>query len=239
MRKKLPVSEMFNSFSGEAPTIGRYTTFIRFGVCNMKELVGMWCPFCDTPYSLNKQNETKTIEDIIKFINEANTNLVVFTGGEPSLFIDEIYKIIRINCNDSRESRNFKDYQIETNGSIKFDLNYFDYVVISPKFFHNVISPNQKRKDYPIETLEDIKDGISYLNITVKFVYEDKSSKEFILNTVEKYSLDKRQVWIMPEGTSHLELIGKSKEVFSFCRKYGFNFGDRMQITYFGNKRGF
>ena len=77
MRK---INEIFYSLQGEGYHTGKAAIFIRFSGCNLK------CSFCDTEH---EEGTLMSDEEIIKAISVYPSNLVVLTGGEPSLWIDE------------------------------------------------------------------------------------------------------------------------------------------------------
>lgn len=72
------INEIFHSLQGEGRNTGRAATFIRFAGCNLR------CPFCDTDFDSYTE---MTADDIVSRL--ADPNLVVLTGGEPTLQADE------------------------------------------------------------------------------------------------------------------------------------------------------
>lgn len=79
----LRVSEIYPSFQGEGPNVGKPTTFVRFAGCNLK------CPGwpCDTPHAIDPKTFIK--EQVIysplalyNVITDYNPMNVCFTGGE-------------------------------------------------------------------------------------------------------------------------------------------------------------
>lgn len=82
MMAKYKVNEIFYSLQGEGRWGGRAAIFVRFSGCNLK------CPFCDTDFRaftlMGEQDilrEMQALSDACRF--------VVFTGGEPTLQVDE------------------------------------------------------------------------------------------------------------------------------------------------------
>lgn len=109
------INEIFYSVQGEGLHAGRPAHFIRFSGCNLH------CPFCDTKH---KEGVMMTDEEILEKIN-FGSNMVVLTGGEPSLFIDEQF---------IRKLNNLGKYVcIETNGTHELPKGKF-FVTLSPKF---------------------------------------------------------------------------------------------------------
>lgn len=79
--KRYPINEIFYSLQGEGVNAGRPGVFVRFSGCNLK------CPFCDTDHhNATAMSADEIIERIGRY---AHCRLVVLTGGEPSLYIDD------------------------------------------------------------------------------------------------------------------------------------------------------
>lgn len=115
------INEIFYSLQGEGYHVGTPAVFIRFSGCNLK------CSFCDTQHD---EGSLLTDDEIIKKINAYPTNMVILTGGEPSLwinrdFIDLLHGVGKYVC-------------IETNGTHTLPSN-IDWVTCSPKDNHKVV----------------------------------------------------------------------------------------------------
>lgn len=82
MRKTYKVNDIFYSLQGEGRNTGMAAIFVRFSGCNLK------CPFCDTVFS---RFEELTGEEITCRMRQlsAKAPLVVLTGGEPTMQVDE------------------------------------------------------------------------------------------------------------------------------------------------------
>jgi len=112
------VSEIFESIQGEGKYTGYPALFIRLSGCNLK------CSFCDTKYHTIRTE--KSLTEIINIINKCKLDIVVWTGGEPLLQIQDITNVVR---------NTKKRHHLETNG-ILIDNNIcdiFEYVCVSPK----------------------------------------------------------------------------------------------------------
>ena len=109
------INEIFYSIQGEGLNSGMPAVFVRFSGCNL------CCPFCDTEHSAYKEyNSLQIINEIQKY----PSTLIVLTGGEPGLSID----------NDLvRQLRSLRrTIAIETNGTIELPEG-IDFVTLSPK----------------------------------------------------------------------------------------------------------
>ena len=97
MRK---INEIFYSLQGEGYHTGTPAVFIRFSGCNLK------CSFCDTRH---EEGVLMSDDEIIAEVRKYPAVTVILTGGEPSLWIDEIF----IDCLHQAG----KYVCIETNGT--------------------------------------------------------------------------------------------------------------------------
>ena len=122
--KKYRVNEIFYSLQGEGYNTGRAAVFVRFAGCNLK------CPFCDTAFT---RYEELTAEEILaqianvqhpKFNSKHPSPLIVITGGEPTLQVDEPFI-------DLLHEAGF-EVAMESNGTHMPPRN-LDWLTISPK----------------------------------------------------------------------------------------------------------
>lgn len=112
MRK---INELFYSLQGEGFHTGTPAIFIRFSGCNLQ------CSFCDTEH---EEGVLMSDEDILEEIRKYPAKMVVLTGGEPGIWIDEAF--IELLHQDGRY------VSIETNGTRELPAN-LDWVTCSPK----------------------------------------------------------------------------------------------------------
>lgn len=121
-----PVNEIFYSLQGEGVNAGRPAVFVRLSGCNLR------CPFCDTDHQAHTLMSAEEIvcavvaaeEAVHAAASHAASRLVVLTGGEPSLYVDEtlICTLHAHNC----------ELAIETNGTRPLPTG-LDWVTCSPK----------------------------------------------------------------------------------------------------------
>lgn len=111
------INEIFYSLQGEGYHSGTPAVFVRFSGCNLH------CAFCDTQHQVG---EIMSLEEIVDEVNKYPiAQLVVLTGGEPSLFIDEAFV-------SELKQKTGKYIAIETNGTRPLPNN-LDWVTLSPK----------------------------------------------------------------------------------------------------------
>ena len=111
------INEIFYSLQGEGFHSGTPAVFVRFSGCNLH------CAFCDTQH---QRGVMMSMQEIVEEVNKyPEASLVVLTGGEPSLYIDETFVA-------ALKSATGKIIAIETNGTRPLPQN-LDWVTFSPK----------------------------------------------------------------------------------------------------------
>ena len=111
------INEIFYSLQGEGFHSGTPAVFVRFSGCNLR------CAFCDTQHQSGKM---MSLQEIVEEVDKYPiAPLVVLTGGEPSLFIDEAFVA-------ELKQKTGKRIAMETNGTRLLPDN-LDWVTFSPK----------------------------------------------------------------------------------------------------------
>jgi organic radical activating enzyme len=111
------INEIFYSLQGEGFHSGTPAVFVRFSGCNLH------CEFCDTQHQRGVMMSMQEIVDEVNKYPEAP--LLVLTGGEPALYIDEAFVA-------ALKAATGKFITIETNGTRLLPKN-LDWVTFSPK----------------------------------------------------------------------------------------------------------
>lgn len=115
MNSSLPLNEIFYSLQGEGAQTGMPMIFIRLAGCNLQ------CSYCDTDFSLKQR---ASLQDILQQIAQYPCKNIVWTGGEPTLYLNE--SIVHFFTEHGY-------YQsIETNGT-KPVPHGIHYITCSPK----------------------------------------------------------------------------------------------------------
>jgi 7-carboxy-7-deazaguanine synthase len=204
----MKVSEVFSGIQGEGKYAGYPALFIRLSGCTRA------CSFCDTKYHI--KGKDYSIDDIVKIIKDSNKKIVVWTGGEPLLQIEEIGKVYDSLAGTGSSIH----HHLETNGDLiaKYIFPYmkmFDYVCASPKSLTTAI-------------------GISMIsfnpNYDIKVVTDLKLNKELI-----PYA-----TILMPLSVDFDGPIDKQikQKVWGYCEKHNIRYTPRLHVEIFGKKRG-
>lgn len=181
---KIKVSEIFTSFQGEGPYVGTPATFLRLYGCNLN------CPWCDTDISTYELLSVDDVAEIILTQMEFNNiKTLIITGGEPTLQMDEIKRLIKELPEDIK-------IQMETNGSL------FEYI---PEIEY-VISPKQdKEKVFENYYLHE--------NTFFKFVITSQEDIDEVISLKNKYDYDKT-IWLQGEFSRDSEMADLIRENF-------------------------
>ena len=181
---KIKVSEIFTSFQGEGPYVGTPATFLRLYGCNLN------CQWCDTDISTYEMLSVDDVAEILMTQMEFNNiNLLVITGGEPTLQMEEIKRLIKELPEDIK-------IQLETNGSIFEYLPEIEYV-ISPKEDKEKVFENYHKYD----------------NVFFKFVITSKEDIDEVIAIKNKYGYDKT-IWLQGEFSKDALMADLIRENF-------------------------
>ena len=174
----MKVNEVFLSVQGEGPWTGKQCIFVRLAGCNLN------CSWCDTKYAqYGLEVSVDSVIDTIELFGLLCRRVVV-TGGEPTVQIIEMLELV------NRLKEKGYTVAIETNGSCEFDPSVFDLVVVSPK--------SKEVLDHWYNA------SLVFTNVIIKWVIHPEVVEEQF-----EYLQDKQYhgVWLMPLGTSPLEVL--------------------------------
>ena len=181
---KIKVSEIFTSFQGEGPYVGTPATFLRLYGCNLE------CEWCDTDISTYEILSVDDVAEIILTQMEFNNiKTLIITGGEPTLQMEEIKRLIKELPEDIK-------IQMETNGLL------FEYI---PEIEY-VISPKQDKEKV-------FENYYSYENTFFKFVITSQEDIDEVISLKEKYGYDKT-IWLQGEFSRDGEMADLIRENF-------------------------
>jgi len=225
----MKVNEIFGpTIQGEGKSVGKEVIFVRLAFCNLK------CVWCDTPYTwkFSEHNQSTEVTSMVtdEVFNQVlalgNTKAVVISGGEPLLQQKALVELL------ARFKALSYWVEIETNGTIVPSdevLRLVDQFNCSPKLSNSGNDASKAVKAVALSKLVAI-------GSTFKFVYTDSKDGEEICQLVKRF--DMKNVYVMPEGRTLVELKAKEETVKTFCALHRFIYGPRLHIELFGTKRG-
>ncbi|MEM9364827.1 MAG: 7-carboxy-7-deazaguanine synthase QueE [Planctomycetota bacterium] len=227
----LPVAETFQSRQGEGALTGIDSHFIRTSGCNLR------CWFCDTPYaSWQPQGESRTVASLVTECLASGANHVVLTGGEPLLPRNTPALVHALRTSGLHVT-------IETAGTIDVQLGC-DLLSLSPKLAnstpdaekHPAWSKRHESRRMPIEIMRRLIDQATQHQ--VKFVVSLADQMDEITALVNALHVAADQVWLMPQGVTVNEMDAAQQWLQPLAESAGYRYCDRMQIRWFGNRRG-
>ncbi len=127
--KKYAIREVFGTLQGEGAQAGTPAVFLRFAGCNLGYEV---CPWCDTDWV--RARYSLPAEGVVDMVRGAALKefgaiprglLLVATGGEPSLQLDQSLSAVL-------RGEGFR-IAMESNGARPVDRTLVDWLTISPK----------------------------------------------------------------------------------------------------------
>lgn len=229
----LKINEIFGpTIQGEGKSVGKEVVFIRTSFCNLK------CIWCDTKYAwdwtlYNKEKEVhimsieRIISKLFELTGRSGCRSIVVSGGEPLLQQKQLISLFL----QLRELDNYW-IEIETNGTIipnKEFYNLVDQINCSPKLANSGMSKEKRERPALVNLAQNAKTNF-------KFVIGNESDCKEVLYLVDKYLM--REVYLMPLGLNKEQLSKTTNLTKELCKKYSFNFTDRLHITQFGGGRG-
>ncbi|NND96698.1 MAG: 7-carboxy-7-deazaguanine synthase QueE [Pirellulaceae bacterium] len=210
---------------------GTDSFFVRTSGCNLR------CWFCDTPYaSWNPSGEQIPLDQIVQQAVDSGRNHVVLTGGEPMLPRESVSL-----CRMLQEAS--LHVTVETAGTIDRDL-HCDLMSISPKFRSSAPDAREhphwneihRKRRLPIDVMRRLIDrSPSY---QLKFVVDSPEDYDEVVEIAEELKAPANEVWIMPQGSTIEAMDAAIAWLKPWALQNGFRYCDRMQIRWFGNRRG-
>jgi len=234
--------EIFLSLQGEGKNQGAPSVFVRTSRCNL------YCTWCDTPYTWNwrgsefahvesrqydRERETEELDvlDVAERVRRWDCRRVVLTGGEPLLQAADCAALARaLRAQDSRYQ-----IEIETNGTIaptaELDAAVQQYTV-SPKLDHSRVERSLRLRPAVLAAFAENPKTV------FKFVLSDAQDVTAVRELVRQYGIDADRVYLMPLGTSPLDLGLRRPSIAAACLENGYRFSDRLHIHLYGNRPG-
>lgn len=143
------VHDIFHTIQGEGANMGRAAVFVRFAGCNLwsgreEDRQNAICKFCDTDFRKGRRYSRAQLVDKVRSFE--GPGLVVFTGGEPALQLDqELVDELHLGLG--------YDVAIESNGTKP--LPVVQWTCVSPKAGTEVVvgRANELKLVYPQSAL--------------------------------------------------------------------------------------
>jgi 7-carboxy-7-deazaguanine synthase len=225
----LLVAEIFGpTFQGEGPSAGRLAAFVRLSRCQLR------CSWCDTPYTwdrrrydLRAESRRMTGAQVWQAVKGIEAGLVVITGGEPLLQQGRLVWLADMCRATGRR------VEIETNGAvvpgsgIAGACRQFN---VSLKLANSGMPARTRLRPAAIEALASSRKAVW------KFVVTAPADLDEIAGLQRRYGLE--PVWVMPEGTTSEQVLGRMREIADPVLARGWNLTPRLHTLLWEETRG-
>lgn len=238
----IPVAETFLSIQGEGVTAGVPAVFIRTAGCNLT------CPKwgggtdphgCDTTAVWRKVWARLSPHELVDLWRErgdldhisAGAHLVV-TGGEPLLWQEQLASLLQL----VRQILGDVYVEVETNSTVR------PSAVLSAHVSQFNCSPKLRSAGNGLDRAYR-HDSISWFAADprswFKFVIQDLDDVNEVIDCyVDRYSLARDRVMLMPQSASREEYISHAKDVAELCIEHGFRYSSRLQLVLWDRATG-
>lgn len=247
-RDWLLISEQFLTHQGEGPSTGQLSYFVRLGACNLH------CVKCDTAYTWafserlaglhesGKQyvakNELRriSVDKLADNVLTQPARLVVITGGEPLLQAETLaFLISRVN-----EEVAPHRFEIETAGTLSpYPLSDFENVAynVSPKL---ASSGNGNDERYRPSVLREFLALDSQFKFVIGWTGPESEAEDLreVERIVGTLGIPDYRVWLMPCGTSGIEVISGMKRLAPVAIAHNWHLTGRDHVLIYENQRG-
>lgn len=230
------IAEIYASLQGEGMLAGTPSAFVRTSGCNLR------CWWCDTPFtSWQPEGEDRSVADILSAARATGARHAVVTGGEPLLFGETVDLIAALR-------RQGIHVTVETAGTVLppgFAAPLADLVSISPKLSSSTPPPDTaggwhrrheagRRRDDVIRALAS--PGRHQLKFVIDSPTDFAEAEAWVADLGA--AIDRRAVFMMPQGRSADELSAATAWLGPACRRAGFHLAPRHHIAWYGARRG-
>lgn len=225
------VVEIFQSKQGEGLWTGVTSTFVRTVGCNLH------CGFCDTTYASwqSERGVDLAVEEIVGRAILLGNRHVILTGGEPMIQSETVM------LTELLAERKYT-VTVETAGTVYLPIKC-DLISISPKLSNSipegVSEAILKRHNTNRKRIESVRRLIAEHPYQLKFVVdqpEDLLEVEEYLKELGTASPDR--VYLMPMAIDADVMNAKAEWIGAYCKGRGYRCCPRMQLVWYGNKRG-
>ncbi len=239
----MKVNEIFGpTIQGEGKSLGDRVIFLRLSRCNLA------CIWCDTPETWNwedtlfkhprKFDSKKEIHEMsyVEIMAElkrlgSDVKKIVISGGEPMLQQDKLIVLLMMLKLDGYLA------EIETNGTIEPRdefLEIIDQINCSPKTSNSGEDNTLEMRERP----EALKKLVANEKTNFKFVVSGEGDLPEIEDFISRYGINKNRVYLMPQAQTREEYFAIDIGVQRVANDHELQFTSRLQMYYWGNKRG-
>lgn len=207
------IHELFASVQGEGIWQGVPSYFIRVAGCNLR------CRWCDTARARSGRGAREmTIAELVQCAARAVPRHVVITGGEPTLYADELIEL----CRSLRRAG--KIVTVETNATRFVDCNPH-LMSLSPKYhaWHSDVIAAYCAQAACVQ---------------IKLVAGTTQEAEKMWRRMAGVNVPQEHVFIMPRARTRAEHDTIAAKLVPWCIAHNVRFAMRAQTVLWNNAAG-
>lgn len=201
----MKVCEIFESIQGEGRYVGVPALFIRLSNCTRS------CHFCDSKY--HKEGKEMSVNQLIKVIEDSSKKIIVFTGGEPLLQLNDVVEVIK-----GVSKR--KVYHLESNGDLVDKLIGDNQI-----FYYICFSPKDEKTAIKIRQWEHVRCGVLLDSYDIKVVTDLEVNKDLI-----PYATILMPLTVCDDGENMII----RRNVWNYCVEHNIKYSPRLHVEVWG-----
>jgi 7-carboxy-7-deazaguanine synthase len=252
-QRPVPVSELFYSFQGEGPSLGRRALFVRFMGCNLTcgysrlpseaGTLAEGPMLCDTEYTWNGSRHDLTagvrhltaeqIWDALTELDPSTANpeiapagLIVASGGEPMLRKDTLLHLA------AHARLTGRQMEIETNATVCPGADLIAAGVAFNAGLKLATSAVPRRKRIKPAAIRELQ---ASGQARWKFVVCGPGDIDEIAGLQREFGLT--EIWLSPEGTTPAAITGQLRLAADAALARGWNLTVREHVLIWGDER--
>lgn len=199
---------------------GMPSVFIRIAGCNLH------CSWCDTPHALTTDRaQNMSCEEICETITSLPQQHIVITGGEPTLYPDELSEL----CSLLHAAG--KCITLETNATI-FVPCTIHTASLSPKLPGTHTTSITWNVDVIAQYIEHAP------HTQIKIVVASDADVRTAVLLAQDIDLPAENVFLMPQSHSYYDVVDAAEWLIPLCATHGFRFGARVHTLMWNNTLG-
>jgi len=234
--------EIFSSWQGEGLQTGQLITFVRFKFC-ARPFANDLCPWCDTKFKMNNSINFNFEEKDLSTLLKNTLYKICFTGGEPTIYLNDIDKIYEYYKNQlnllSIETNGYKLEDFISWYTKKVNTNKTKvYISYSPKFFNEQEVIDNVTFLCQSKLVNKYKKDIS---IKIPMSYENQELVKQYLNVIKKLETENNvtpenswfyNLYLMPIGANKSDISNNMSLIMNTSLEYNCNVSGRSHIDY-------
>jgi organic radical activating enzyme len=185
----------------------------------------------DVPFNVREEARRMTpaeVQEELEGLGCTSKDLIVISGGEPMLQQPALSDLLSLLYGYAWAGR----LSVETAGTVAPEEWWEEDVLfnVSPKLAG---SGNALDRRYNIDAIDAFNRKEADFKFVISNWNDAREAEEFVRNNM----LDKKRVWVMPEGIDASTVVARGKWMADWAAEQGYNLTLRQHILLYGDER--